>query len=144
MRFAFDAPIEASGSDLERMLMSGPPALVVFETPDCDPCVALRPVLEKLAREFRDRVRVIRVSESSVGWLAARYNLTCVPTLLFWRAGAERARIRGNLGAAAIRAYLEYLVTGESLPDHTEGRSHTLSAHFGGTPPAVAPRAQLP
>jgi thiol-disulfide isomerase/thioredoxin len=141
MRSAFDAPIQVSAADLERVLASGPPALIVFETADCDPCVALRPTLEKLAREFRDRVRVIRVSESAEGWLAARYNLTCVPTLLFWRAGAERARVRGNPGAASIRAYLEYLVTGDGLPDHAEGRSHTLTAQFGG--PAAAPRAPL-
>jgi thiol-disulfide isomerase/thioredoxin len=142
MRAAFDAPFQVSAADLERTLVAGPPALIVFETPDCEPCVALRPTLDKLAREFRDRVRVIRVSESAEGWLAARYNLTCVPTLLFWRAGAERARVRGNPGAAAIKGYLEYLVTGDTLPDHTEGRSHTLTAQFGGTsrgpiPPAL-------
>jgi len=141
MRAVFDAPIQAGAADLERILVAGPPALIVFETPDCEPCVALRPTLEKLARDFRDRVRVIRVSESAEGWLAARYNLTCVPTLLFWRAGSERARLRGNPGAAAIRGYLEYLVTGESLPDHAEGRSHTLTAQFGGAPRGPAPRA---
>ena len=140
MRAAFDAPIQVGAADLERILAAGPPALIVFETPDCEPCVALRPTLEKLARDFRDRVRVIRVSESAEGWLAARYGLTCVPTLLFWRAGGERARIRGNPGAAAIRPYLEYLATGETLPDHTEGRNHTLAAHFGGSPPGAAAR----
>ena len=143
MRAAFDAPIRASANVLERILGSGHPALIVFETPDCAPCEALCPALEKLAREFSDRVLVIRVSEAAEGWLAARYHLTCVPTLLFWRAGAERARIRGNPGAAAIRAHLEFLVTGESLPDPTEGQSHTLTAHFGGSSRSAAPRALL-
>jgi thiol-disulfide isomerase/thioredoxin len=143
MRAAFDAPIQASAAVLERILGSGHPTLVVFETPACAPCDALHPVLEKLAREFHDRVLVIRVSDAAQGWLAARYHLTCVPTLMFWRGGVERARIHGNAGAAAIQAHLEFLVTGEGRPDPAEGDKHTLTAYFGGTPRSDAPRALL-
>ena len=89
MRAAFDAPIQASAAVLERILASGHPTLVVFETPACAPCDALHPVLEKLAREFHDRVLVVRVSDAAQGWLAARYHLTCVPTLMFWRGGSS-------------------------------------------------------
>jgi thioredoxin-like negative regulator of GroEL len=143
MRAAFDAPIQASAAVLERILASGHSTLVVFETPACAPCDALHPVLEKLAREFHDRVLVVRVSDAAQGWLAARYHLTCVPTLIFWRGGVERARIHGNAGAAAIQAHLEFLVTGESRPDPAEGDKYTLTAHFGGSPRSAAPRALL-
>jgi thioredoxin-like negative regulator of GroEL len=143
MRAAFDAPIQASAAVLERILASGHPTLVVFETPACAPCDALHPVLEKLAREFHDRVLVVRVSDAAQGWLAARYHLTCVPTLMFWRGGVERARIHGNAGAAAIQAHLEFLVTGEGRPDPAEGEKHTLIAYFGGNPQSAAPRALL-
>jgi len=143
MRAVFDAPIRASAADLERVLASGHPALVVFETPDCAPCEALRPALETLARDFHGRVLVIRVAEAAEGWLAARYSLTCVPTLLFWRAGVERARIRGNPGAATIRAHLEFLETGEDRPEPAEGEQHTLTARYGGRPERAAPRALL-
>ena len=144
MRAALDAPIRASASVLERILDSGHPALVVFETPGCAPCEALHPVLERLAREFHDRVLVVRVSDCAEGWLAARYHLTYVPTLAFWRNGLEGARIRGNPGAAVVRAHLEFLLTGEDRPEPAEGERHTLTAHFGGAPPAVGPRALLP
>ena len=143
MRANFDAPIRASAADVERILVSGHPALIVFETPDCAPCEALRPALETLAREFHDRVLVVRVSDAAQGWLAARYHLTCVPTLIFWRGGLERARIHGNAGAAAIQAHLEFLVTGEGRPDPAEGDKHTLTAYFGGKPRSAAPRALL-
>ena len=142
MRAAFDAPIRASASVLERIHASGHPALVVFETPGCAPCDALQPELVKLAREFHDRVLVVRVTEAAEGWLAARYHLTYVPTLVFWRDGRERARIRGNPGSAAIRAHLEYLVTEECRPDPVEGQRHTLAARFGPLRP-VTPRALL-
>lgn len=144
MRAAFDAPIRASASVLDRIQASGHPALVVFEAPGCAPCEALRPVLDQLAREFHDRVLVVRVADSEQGWLAARYHLEFVPTLLFCRGGAERSRIKGNPAPAAIRAHLEFLLSGDNRPDPAEGPRHTLAAPFGGRPPRPgAPKALL-
>ncbi len=143
MRAALDAPIQASASVLDRIIGSGHPTLVVFETPGCAPCERLAPVLEALAREFHDRVLVVRVTDSAEGWLAARYHLAYVPTLVFWRGAAERSRIKGNAGPAAIRAHLEFLLTGEHPPDPAEGPRHTLTACFGRSPGPRQPRALL-
>ena len=143
MRAAFDAPIQASASVLERIIGSGHPLLVVFETPGCAPCQSLGPALEKLAREFHDRVLVVRVTDSAEGWLAARYHLAYVPTLVFWRGAVERSRIKGNPGPLSIRAHLEFLLTGEHPPEPADGPRHTLTAHFGGAALAVGPRALI-
>ncbi len=132
MRAALDAPIRTSATVLDRILASGIPALIVFETPGCGPCESLRPALDRLACEFQDRAIVVRVIDSAEGWLAARYHLSFVPTLLFWRGGAEQCRIKGNPGDAAVRAHLEYLVTGQRPPDPAEGPRHTLESRFGG------------
>jgi thioredoxin 1 len=143
MRAAFDAPIRAGAAVLDRILASGHPSLVVFETPGCAPCESLRPTLEQLAREFHDRVLVVRVTDSAEGWLAARYHLAYVPTLVFWRGAVERSRIKGNPGAAAIRAHLDFLLTGDERPAPAEGPRHTLTARFGGAPPSARPLALL-
>ena len=139
MRAAFDAPIQASASVLERIIGSGHPVLVVFETPGCAPCELLGPSLETLAREFHDRVLVVRVTDSAEGWLAARYHLAYVPTLVFWRGAVERSRIKGNADATAIRAHLEFLLTGEHPPEPAEGPRHTLTARFGGPARSTRP-----
>jgi len=131
MRAALDAPIRTSATVLDRILSTGHPALIVFETPDCGPCQVLRPILDELAREFHHRILIIRVPDASEGWLAARYHLSFVPTLLFCRDGTEHARIKGNPGHAAVRAHMEYLLTGDERPDPAEGPRHTLAACFG-------------
>lgn len=143
MRAALDAPIRTSAMVLDRILAVGHPVLVVFETPDCGPCEQLRPALDQLAREFHDRVLVVRVVDSSEGWLAARYHLSFVPTLLFWRGGAEQCRIKGDPGPAAIRAHLDFLLTGACPPEPAEGPRHTLEARFGGSSGRTEPRALL-
>jgi thioredoxin 1 len=131
MRAALDAPIRTTAAVIDRILATGHPALVVFEKPGCTPCQSLRPVLDDVAREFENRVLVLRVTDASEGWLAARYHLSFVPTLLFWRDAAERTRIKGNPGRAALRAHLEYLLSGRERPDPAEGPRHTLEARFG-------------
>jgi thiol-disulfide isomerase/thioredoxin len=131
MRPALDAPIRTTAAVIDRILATGHPALVVFEKPGCGPCQALRPALDAVAREFQGRVLVLRVPDASQGWLAARYHLSFVPTLLFWRDTAEHARIKGNPGRTALRAHLEYLVFGGQRPDPAGGPRHTLQARFG-------------
>lgn len=142
MKATYDVPIRAGAAALDRILASGHPTLVTFETPNCGPCQALRPLLDEIAREFRNRVLVVRVGDAGEGWLAARYHLVYVPTLLFCRAGRELARIRGNPGRRAIREHLEFLLGGDVNPEPAEGPKHTLCASFG--PPGVRePRALL-
>lgn len=143
MRAARDAPIRASAAVLDRILASGHPALVVFETPGCEPCESLSPHLDALARDYHDRLLVVRVTDSSEGWLAARYHLAYVPTLVFWRGAREHSRIKGNPGTAAIRAHLEFLLTGERQPEPAEGPRHTLVACFGRGSRTGHPRALL-
>jgi hypothetical protein len=86
-------------------------------------------VLEALAGEFAQRVTVVRV-DARQAWLAARHHLSYVPTLVFYDHGRERARIKGNPGAEAVRSYLEFLVGGGEPPDPAEGPRHTLVLGF--------------
>ena len=141
MKAAYDVPIRASAAALDRILASGFPALIVFETTDCGPCQALRPLLDELAETFQNRMLVVRVTDASEGWLAARYHLLFVPTLLFWRGGREFARIKGNPGSRAIREHVAFLLDGEVPPEPAEGPRHTLRASFG--PPLAAPSRAL-
>jgi thioredoxin 1 len=128
-------PIHASGSTLDRIRALGCPALIVFEKPECAPCRELAPVLEEVAAQYADRVLVVRVEDAREGWLAARYHVSSVPTLTFWRGQTEVARIRGNPGLGPLRAHVEYLLTGETRPDPAIGPRHALDAVFGVDPP---------
>jgi thiol-disulfide isomerase/thioredoxin len=130
MKAAADAPIRTTAVGLDRVLASGGPALLVFETPGCEPCDSLRPILRGLVREFEGRALIVEVADAAEGWLAARYNLAFVPTLLFWRDGEERVRITGNPGPKAIREHLDYLLSQGDLPAPIQGSCHTLVARY--------------
>ena len=131
MRPALDAPIRTTAAVIDEILATGYPALIVFETPGCEPCQPLRPGPDQRAREFQGRGPVLRVPAASEGWRAARYPLSVGPTLHYCRDAGEHARIKGNPGGAALRAHLEYLLSGNERPDPAEGPRHTLEARFG-------------
>jgi thioredoxin-like negative regulator of GroEL len=140
--FDFDAPLHTEARRLDRILAARQPTLVVFETRDCEPCRALVPILERLAREYAGRALIVRV-EAREAWLAARHHLSYVPTLVFWAHGDEQARIKGNPGAAAVRAHLEFLLTGIEPPEPADGSRHALFSSFGSPPRREGPRGLL-
>jgi thioredoxin-like negative regulator of GroEL len=131
MKPVHDAPIRTSGALLDRVLGDRRPTVVAFEAPGCGPCLSLRVALDAIAREFAHRVRIVRVPDATEGWLAARWHLAFVPTLVFLSGGEEVARIKGDPGRAAVRAHVQFLLDGARPPDPAEGPRHTLRARFG-------------
>ena len=91
------APVRAGPRAVERILAAGRPTLIVFESRRCAPCESLAPVLDALAREFAERVTVVRV-DARQAWLAARHHLSFVPTLVFYDRGPSRRASRVTPG----------------------------------------------
>jgi thioredoxin len=87
-----DATFEAD------VLQSDLPVLLDLWAPWCGPCLALAPMLERIATQYEGRVRVVKynVDENKGSW--ERFNVRGIPTLLVFRDGTEVAR---NAGASA-------------------------------------------
>jgi thioredoxin-like negative regulator of GroEL len=130
------APLFAGPRAVDRILATGQPTVIVFETRRCAPCEALAPLLDALAGEFADRVTIVRV-DARQAWVAARHHLSFVPTLVFYDRGREQARIKGNPGEVALRAHLEFLLQEGERPEPAEGPRHTLLVGF------ARPRARV-
>jgi thioredoxin 1 len=139
MSVASHAPLRVGPRAVERILAAGRPTLIVFETRRCAPCESLAPLLDAVAREFADRVTVVRV-DARLAWVAARHHLAFVPTLVFYDRGREQARIKGNPGTTALRAHLEFLLQGGERPEPAEGPRHTLLPGFA----RPRPRSRAP
>jgi thioredoxin len=71
------------------------PVLVDFWAPWCAPCAAVARVLEGVAEEYADRVKVVRVNTDDNPRLAERFDIQGLPTVMLFHRGGERERAMG-------------------------------------------------
>jgi len=66
--------------------------LVDFWAPDCQPCVALKPILREVARKTGKEIYTVNVDAPALAELAKRFRIRGVPTVIAFRGGEPIGR----------------------------------------------------
>jgi len=100
--------IELTEANFEpEVLQAVIPVVVDFYAPWCGPCKMLAPVLEQLAGEFDGRLKFARANVEETAELAARLEITGVPTLMLFRGGEAVDQVVGFSGLRQLKAWLD-------------------------------------
>jgi len=78
------------------VLKSSLPVMVDFWGPQCRPCLALMPSVEKLEKEYSGKLKVAKVNAHSNRLLCAKLRVLGLPAYIFYKNGAEVKRIAGE------------------------------------------------
>lgn len=99
--------VKLTDGDFDRQVKEGGLMLVDFWAEWCQPCRAIAPVLEDLAREFAGRVTIAKVNVDENRETPARFGIRSIPTLLIFKGGARVDQVIGTVPKGILKAKLE-------------------------------------
>ena len=98
---AHESIVEITEDNFEsEVINSELPVVVDVWGVGCGPCKMIEPLIDQIAAEFEGKARVGKLNIGENMAVAAKFGITGVPTILFFKGGEEVAddRIRGAAG----------------------------------------------
>ena len=90
---------------------SATPVVLDFWGPQCGPCLALMPDVEKLAESYGDKLKICKVNVAGNRRLCISLKVMSVPTFLFFKGGECVDRLAGDdVSLEAIKAKADQLL----------------------------------
>jgi len=89
------------------VLGSEVPVLVDFWASWCGPCRAIAPVLDELAEEMGDKVRIAKLNVDDQRELAAKFQVSSIPSFFLFKDGEVKDRMMGAMPKSAFESFLE-------------------------------------
>lgn len=100
-----DKITELNSSNFEAALSAGStPVVVDFWAPWCGPCKAITPILEELAEELGDAVKICKVNVDNNSDIAGKYEIRAIPTILIFKDGKVADTIVGLSSKEDLKA----------------------------------------
>lgn len=103
--------LDVTDADFQKQVLeSETPVLVDFWAEWCAPCRALAPVIQEVAKDYGDRIRVCKLDADASPGTPAKFSVRALPTLLFFKNGAVVDSLVGAVPKGQIIDKLEQLV----------------------------------
>ena len=96
----------------QEVIQSEKPVLVDFWGPQCKPCLALMPQVEKLEKVYGDKIKIVKIDASKNRRLCLELKVLGLPTYLFYKNGEGIGRLSGgDLRVQEIEEELKKILT---------------------------------
>ncbi len=90
----------------QEVLKSDKPVLVDFWAAWCMPCKVLGPIIEEIAKDHSDKIKVGKLNVDEAGDIAGQFNIISIPTLIVFKDGKP---VNQRIGAGSKKAIEEFI-----------------------------------
>ena len=91
----------------EEVLATDKPVLVDFWAEWCGPCRTVGPIVEQLAKDNADNLKVAKINVDESPQLAAKYGVRSIPTLILFKDGDVKDVVVGSLPAGQLQSFVD-------------------------------------
>ena len=103
-----DNIIHVSDDSFEQeVLQSEMPVLIDYWAEWCGPCKMIAPVLDEVASEYADKIRVAKLNIDENPATPPKYGIRGIPTLMLFKNGEVEATKVGAVSKAQSTAFLD-------------------------------------
>lgn len=91
----------------DEVLNANGPVLVDFWAEWCGPCKMIAPVLEEIAGDYADKLKVCKMDVDANPDTAPKYNVKGIPTMILFKNGNADARKVGAVSKSQLSAFID-------------------------------------
>lgn len=92
------------------VIKSTTPVVVDFWATWCGPCRMISPTIDKLAEQYKGKVKFCKVNVDENRELASRYHVMSIPLVLYFKGGKQADSSLGAVPESSLKSKIEALL----------------------------------